>query len=51
MLDKYGANECVRLSAQDSSENARNYDYYVASEFSLAQEITSKTASPIVHDL
>ena len=32
MLDIDGANECVTLSAQESSENARNYDYYVASE-------------------
>lgn len=37
MVDKYGANECVRLSAQESSENARNYDYYVASEFFISQ--------------
>ena len=51
LVDKYGVNECVRLSAQESSENARNYDYYVASEFSCPPPLkigdTSGTASPI----
>ena len=32
MLDIDGANERVALSAQEWSENARNYDYYIASE-------------------
>ena len=32
LLDIQGVNECVALSARESSENARNYDYYVASE-------------------
>ncbi len=32
LLDIQGVNECVALSAKESSENARNYDYYVASE-------------------
>ena len=35
-VDRYGVNECVGLSARESSENARNYDYYVASESSLS---------------
>lgn len=36
LLDIYGVNECVGLSAKESSENARNYDFYVASESSLS---------------
>ena len=32
MLEIYGVNECVALSAKESIQNARNYDYYVASK-------------------
>ena len=39
IADIYDANQCLRLSAKDSTENPHNYLYYVASEFCLSVSI------------